>query len=59
MLLEVDIGQHKGNGWSFTKFVTETVVNIPQQPNGYDCGLFVINFMLDRDASEMSSEVVW
>ena len=59
MLLEVDIGSCKSSGWPFTNFSIETIDNIPQQPNSYDCGLFFINFMLDRVASEMSSEVVW
>ncbi|XP_054817696.1 uncharacterized protein LOC129317390 [Prosopis cineraria] len=33
----------------FTKFLWTMAINIPLQPNGYDCGIFVIKYMQQSD----------
>ncbi|KAH8484541.1 hypothetical protein H0E87_028852 [Populus deltoides] len=45
-LFKDDIHQNYQNVWSFTDFRVERPSNVPQQPNGYDCGVYVIKFML-------------
>ncbi|KAM6571043.1 hypothetical protein CsatA_015123 [Cannabis sativa] len=39
---------HGGNKWSFTEFEV-IMMDVPQQPNTFDCGIYVINFMEERD----------
>ena len=58
-LLAPDIAQYKGRGWSFTQFKIEIRLDVPHQPNGYDCGLFVMDFMTERPFAEMSQDVVF
>lgn len=41
------------NVWSFTEFKIVTRTDVPQQPNGFDCGLYVMGFMRDRSFAEM------
>ncbi|XP_034925356.1 putative ubiquitin-like-specific protease 1B [Populus alba] len=45
-LFKDDIDQNYQKVWSFTDFRVERPSNVPQQPNGYDCGVYVIKFML-------------
>ncbi|KAF9663186.1 hypothetical protein SADUNF_Sadunf17G0012100 [Salix dunnii] len=46
ILFEDDIEQNYPDGWSFTSFSVDRSPNVPQQTNGYDCGVYVIKFML-------------
>ncbi|KAM6589671.1 hypothetical protein CsatA_012276 [Cannabis sativa] len=39
---------HGGNKWSFTEFEV-IMMGVPQQPNTFDCGIYVIKFMEERD----------
>ncbi|KAJ6371790.1 hypothetical protein OIU77_002164 [Salix suchowensis] len=45
-LFKDDIDQKYQNVWSFKDFRMERPSNVPQQPNGYDCGVYVIKFMV-------------
>ena len=45
MYLAKDIKDYMGHGCSFTKFGKKIKLSAPQQPNGSDCGIFVVNFM--------------
>ncbi|KAB5515707.1 hypothetical protein DKX38_026355 [Salix brachista] len=45
-LFEDDIERNHLDGWSFASFSVDRPPNVPQQPNGYDCGVYVIKFML-------------
>ncbi|KAJ7958534.1 Ubiquitin-like-specific protease [Quillaja saponaria] len=40
-----DIKNNFYHGWSFAKFHIKMPENIPIQPNGYDCGMYVIKYM--------------
>ncbi|KAG6742431.1 hypothetical protein POTOM_053302 [Populus tomentosa] len=44
--LSYDIQQNYPDGWSFASFSVDRSPNVPQQTNGYDCGVYVIKFML-------------
>nr|TKS01648.1 hypothetical protein D5086_0000170660 [Populus alba] len=46
ILFEDDIQQNYPDGWSFASFSVDRSPNVPQQTNGYDCGVYVIKFML-------------
>ncbi|XP_034925372.1 uncharacterized protein [Populus alba] len=46
ILFEDDIQQNYLDGWSFASFSVNRSPNVPQQTNGYDCGVYVIKFML-------------
>ncbi|KAJ6859929.1 hypothetical protein NC651_036298 [Populus alba x Populus x berolinensis] len=46
ILFEDDIQQNYPGGWSFASFSVDRSPNVPQQTNGYDCGVYVIKFML-------------
>ncbi|KAH8484545.1 hypothetical protein H0E87_028854 [Populus deltoides] len=46
ILFEDDIQQYYPYGWSFASFSVDRSPNVPQQTNGYDCGVYVIKFML-------------
>ena len=48
--MEDDLAKLKGRKWSFTNFKTEIVHWAPQQPNSFDCGVFVMKWM-DRSCS--------
>ncbi|PON77605.1 Ulp1 protease family, C-terminal catalytic domain containing protein [Trema orientale] len=52
--LKLEIKDVKPIGWSFMDFKVEHRSNLPQQPNGYDCGVFVANFMDGRELEELS-----
>ncbi|XP_027150503.1 ubiquitin-like-specific protease ESD4 [Coffea eugenioides] len=50
--------QHKfGDKYKFqaSLFEVDESANIPKQPNGYDCGVYVINFMKSSEVEQMSS----
>lgn len=53
MYLAEEIRICKPHGWSFRKFKIVTHVNAPQQRNGSDCGIYVINFMEQRDLNRL------
>ncbi|KAJ6865982.1 hypothetical protein NC652_037495 [Populus alba x Populus x berolinensis] len=46
ILFEDDIQQNYPDGWSFVSFSVDRSPNVPQQTNGYDCGVYVTKFML-------------
>ncbi|KAJ6865981.1 hypothetical protein NC652_037494 [Populus alba x Populus x berolinensis] len=46
ILFEDDIQQNYPDGWSFASFSVDRSPNVPQQTNGYDCGVYVIKFIL-------------
>ena len=58
-ILHMDIVKNKGSDWSFVGFRKETMKHIPQQQNGYDCGVFVFNFMDGRALDEMLPSKVY
>ena len=45
MVLHAQIKSKMRPSWSFQSFKIETLEFVPQQPNSYDCGVFVIKFM--------------
>lgn len=52
-ILEDDIRTSKPVGWSFKNFKIVTQVHVPQQQNGTDCGVYVINFMEQQSISHI------
>ncbi|KAJ7958539.1 Ubiquitin-like-specific protease [Quillaja saponaria] len=47
-----DIKNNFYHGWSFAKFHIKMPENIPIQPNGYDCGMYVIKYMKLAEATK-------
>ncbi|PON42728.1 Ulp1 protease family, C-terminal catalytic domain containing protein, partial [Parasponia andersonii] len=53
LILDDDILETKREGWSFSKFRVTIQKDAPQQTNGTDCGIYVINLMEQRHMKEL------
>ncbi|PON89580.1 Ulp1 protease family, C-terminal catalytic domain containing protein [Trema orientale] len=53
LILEEDISKTKRPGRSFAKFTVSIEKKAPQQTNAVGCGVYVINFMEQRDLDEL------
>ncbi|GMN58363.1 hypothetical protein TIFTF001_027458 [Ficus carica] len=54
-VLKGEIASTKTSGWALSKFFVKTPQTVPQQPNLYDCCVFAINIMENRDMSDITS----
>ena len=54
-----EIKRTKSDGWSFTSFDVKTLTFLPQEPNTYDCGVYLLNFMEKRCGKDMERDMVF
>lgn len=58
-IFEAEIAVCFKKKWTFCSFTVHRLDCVPIQPNGFDCGIFMLKFMIDYDnASQVVKDEV-